>query len=393
MACSAVTRLQYATALRTARATHANAATWAAAELRRRAASLLTALDSFLQPTAWTDVRSACARFDANDTSGCASSLWESVNGRLDLLRADSHALSAVDDITQLFSGREAFLDALQHNVTGIRTLASNANGRHELCVARFSAASAFLSALADVSALTRDKYGVVPPTVLSGCGLHRADAAALAEEAVQAHDDAVTSVSPSKAVTDLHSALPVLGVRPFVEYACAELLKNAFKATVDRYGAAGVDDAPPVHVRLSCDSRFACISIADGGGGVPSSLARRQLALESNWRAHESGQHEVASAGDGGSDQPGTFAGAISVFPYFSSTTRAITPPTYTYSRDFGPAYSGKGLGLVRSRLYAQYHGGSLTLLSQPGLGTTALLALERSGTAGGDFVEWPLR
>lgn len=402
MACSAVTRLQYASALRTAHTTHANAAVWAASELRRRAASVATALDSFLKPTDWGDVRSSCARFGAPDTGGCASALWESVNGRLDLLRAESRTSASSDDLVNFFWEKESFLDALQYNVTGIRTLASNANGQHELRVARFSAVSAFLSALTDVSALTRDKYGVVPPTVLSGCGLDSADAASLAE-AVQA-DGNVAELSSSSstlpgaatAAGGLRSALPVLGVRPFVEYACAELLKNAFKATVDRFGAAGVDDAPPVHVRLSCASSFACISIADAGGGVPASLARRQLALERHWHAQGGGRHGAggASAGDGDSSYvAGTFAGAISVFPYFSSTTQSIAPPTYTYSRDFGPAYSGKGLGLVRSRLYAQYHGGSLTLLSQPGLGTTALLALERSGTAGGDFVEWPLR
>lgn len=372
MACSSLTRLQYAAALRMSQRTSANA-TWASGELRRRSASLSTALDAHLPSHIWQDVRSACARFNDQDSVRNSASLWDTVNDQIDLLRAGPQQGSAAGGVAEVFRGKEALLDAIQYNVTGIRTLAANSQGRPELEVQRFSLAAAFLSALSDVCALTRDKYGVVPPTVLSGCGVENIDAVGAA---------AVTEVAAQTPASALHAALPMLGVRAFAEYTCAELLKNAYKATVDRYGAAGVDDAPPVHVRLSRDSRYACISIADSGGGVPSSLARRQRVIK-----RSCGESD-ADNGDGGS----AYAGAISTFPYFSSTTRAITPPTYTYSRDFGPAYSGKGLGLVRSRLYAQYHGGSLTLLSQPGLGTTALLALERSGSAGSDFVEWPL-
>lgn len=39
----------------------------------------------------------------------------------------------------------------------------------------------------------------------------------------------------------------------------------------------------------------------------------------------------------------------------------------------------SGYGVGLPLSRLYAQYLGGSLNLMSMPGEGTTAFLHLKR--------------
>ena len=45
-----------------------------------------------------------------------------------------------------------------------------------------------------------------------------------------------------------------------------------------------------------------------------------------------------------------------------------------------FSPCNSGYGVGLPLSRLYAQYLGGSLNLMSMPGEGTTAFLHLKRS-------------
>jgi signal transduction histidine kinase len=84
---------------------------------------------------------------------------------------------------------------------------------------------------------------------------------------------------------------------------------------------------------------------------------------------------------------------GAITQFSFFNTTAHVgAGEPTYQYSRDFGVPFAGKGLGLVRTRLYARYHGGSLALFSQPGYGTTALLALEKSGAVSSDFTEHPL-
>lgn len=153
---------------------------------------------------------------------------------------------------------------------------------------------------------------------------------------------------------------LPPLVAPPLVAYAVAELAKNAFAAHVGRYGATGVDDAPPVRVRLGGDREWASVQVSDAGGGLR------------------------------GVPPPCVLTPP---FPYFASTAAAPAgEPNYTYSREFGARFSGLGLGLARAALHARLHGGGLALLSQAGAGTDALLTLRRHGDGGAvDFVPVP--
>ena len=73
------------------------------------------------------------------------------------------------------------------------------------------------------------------------------------------------------------------------------------------------------------------------------------------------------------------------SVFDYFPSTVER-PDITYTYSGGFGVPFSGEGVGLPLSRLYARFFGGDLLLTSLPGVGTDAFVYLDATGRLSGD-------
>jgi hypothetical protein len=153
-----------------------------------------------------------------------------------------------------------------------------------------------------------------------------------------------------------------LVGVPELLRFALAELLKNAMRATVERFTAAGADDAPPVRVRLRSDTAFVHLSVEDAGVGL-AGLASLPPAC-------------------GGSS--GGFAFGGGAFPLFLADARA--PPAraevdYKYSREFGAPFSGLGLGLARADVYARLHGGGLSLSTTPEGRTLAQLSLQRDG------------
>ena len=48
-----------------------------------------------------------------------------------------------------------------------------------------------------------------------------------------------------------------------------------------------------------------------------------------------------------------------------------ANAKPTYTYSRDFGVQFSGKGIGLLKTKIYLEMHHGNVELYSPTNLET----------------------
>ena len=124
---------------------------------------------------------------------------------------------------------------------------------------------------------------------------------------------------------------LHCMGVQSYIHFILIELLKNAMKAVLDRsfmdssFDAQEMGAVKVVLQQLPCsDIR---ITVEDKGTGIAAKM------------------HEHAT--------------------HFFSTTHQKAVPTYTYSGDFGAPFSGLGVGLPLSRLYANLHGGSLTLSS----------------------------
>jgi signal transduction histidine kinase len=137
---------------------------------------------------------------------------------------------------------------------------------------------------------------------------------------------------------------VPALIPHHYLRFALLEVAKNAAGAMVKRFGALRIDDAPPIHVVVAADDAHAGVRIADTGGGCP----------------------DVQGA-----------------FRYFRSS--ALRPPArdhdYKYSRDHGVVMSGLGVGLPRTRDFAQMLGGYVDLVSLPGHGATVQVVVNRRG------------
>ncbi|VDP78233.1 unnamed protein product [Echinostoma caproni] len=57
------------------------------------------------------------------------------------------------------------------------------------------------------------------------------------------------------------------------LEYILIELLKNAFRATVESRGSRGASNLPPIHITLASDEIDFWIRISDHAGGIPQEL------------------------------------------------------------------------------------------------------------------------
>jgi len=124
--------------------------------------------------------------------------------------------------------------------------------------------------------------------------------------------------------------------VPSYLLYIVMELLKNSARATIDN---ADSDAAlSPIDITISANAKEVAIRIQDSAGGIPVEVAHR-------------------------------------VWSYMYSTAESRSDSWESR----GTPLAGYGVGLPLSRLYARYLGGSLDLVSMPGLGTAAYLHLRR--------------
>ncbi|KAG0706400.1 P-loop containing nucleoside triphosphate hydrolase protein [Suillus ampliporus] len=164
------------------------------------------------------------------------------------------------------------------------------------------------------------------------------------------------------------------------LEYILTEMLKNAFRATVEHHhklhGLASSCPLPSVQVTISPPTpphQFLSIRIRDQGGGVsPSNMARifSYAFTTAGYADDQNGdggpyaaQHIGGSAaiGSGSAGEGGNLFGEI--------TEKGIQAGLGTIA--------GLGYGLPLSRLYARYFGGSLDLFSLDGWGSDVFIKL----------------
>ncbi|KAJ7596565.1 atypical/PDHK/BCKDK protein kinase [Mycena floridula] len=177
------------------------------------------------------------------------------------------------------------------------------------------------------------------------------------------------------------------------LEYILTELLKNSFRATVEHHHRQRKrGPLPPVLVTLSPpspqrasspDGNFFSIRIRDAGGGVSATNMARifSYAFTTAGRGAENhgapedeteggpyaAQQVGGSAGMAGSEDGGLFA---------EITGKGLQTGLGTIA--------GLGYGLPMSRLYAQFFGGSLDLMSLEGWGSDVFLKLRCLDKAG---------
>ncbi|KAF9239615.1 branched-chain alpha-ketoacid dehydrogenase [Melanogaster broomeanus] len=188
--------------------------------------------------------------------------------------------------------------------------------------------------------------------------------------------------------IIDGHQDATFAYVPVHLEYILTEILKNAFRATVEHhykvYGTVSTRPVAPVTVTISPppspSSPFLSIRIRDQGGGVsPSNMVRIfSYAFTTAGRPDSDGsdggpyaaQHVGGSAAVGG----GTSAGEGNLFGEI--TGKGVQAGLGTIA--------GLGYGLPMSRLYAKYFGGSLDVFSLDGWGSDVYVKLRSVDQAG---------
>jgi len=132
-----------------------------------------------------------------------------------------------------------------------------------------------------------------------------------------------------------------------YLRYIMVELIKNSFKATVERSTDDANLRARPVRILVSSDSMHCGIRVSDQAGGIPFDVGKRIWSYLYG-AAGAAGSVKLARGGENNSDG-----------------VPIATP------------LAGWGVGLPISRLHARYLGGTLILCSYPGMGTDVSLFL----------------
>ncbi|GAA6029655.1 hypothetical protein JCM8097_000987 [Rhodosporidiobolus ruineniae] len=196
--------------------------------------------------------------------------------------------------------------------------------------------------------------------------------------------------VSPSYRIEGVSPDMVVGSVGSHLEYIATELLKNAFRATVEHnvpkkekedpdvfrfedlpHAHMMKSDFPEVLITIGAVPGAMTIRIRDRGGGIPPEHARNvfSYAFTSVPSLPDPDSDPDSPAFDmyGGANNAGYYGGAGGGPEAGESalTTRAGT-------------IAGLGYGLPLSRIYASYFGGSLDLVSMYGWGTDVYLVLK---------------
>lgn len=120
-----------------------------------------------------------------------------------------------------------------------------------------------------------------------------------------------------------------------YLIYIVEELLMNSICASLTRSRAENTKPHP-ISITVCADTHHVGIQVSDKGGGIPFELSQK-------------------------------------IWSYmFSSTSEDLQSKYQT-------GFSGRGMGLPLCRLYTQYMGGTLNLMSMPGIGTDVYLFFER--------------
>ena len=126
-------------------------------------------------------------------------------------------------------------------------------------------------------------------------------------------------------------------GVKPYIHFSFVEIIKNNIQAVIDQYGELEIDnldDAPIVIDIVYTNQNDSIVDIYFHDLGV------------------------------------GVLNDDLNPFDALSTSREVVNAePTYTYSRDFGVQFSGKGIGLLKTKMYLEMHHGNIELYSPTNL------------------------
>ncbi|CAE8696961.1 unnamed protein product [Polarella glacialis] len=143
------------------------------------------------------------------------------------------------------------------------------------------------------------------------------------------------------------------------LHYMLLEVFKNACRAVVEQHAVSGFDDQlPSVNCHIVHGYEDVTIRICDEGGGID--RARMRDIWKFMYSTYKKSPWSSSRTSPGSGD----------------SASNPLQRP------HGGGVLAGYGVGLSLSRLYAQYFGGDLRILSLDGYGTDVYLHLNRLGT-----------
>ncbi|KAJ6547236.1 atypical/PDHK/BCKDK protein kinase [Mycena capillaripes] len=203
-----------------------------------------------------------------------------------------------------------------------------------------------------------------------------------MCESYVAELSSATLGASPS-IIIDGHPDATFAYVPVHLEYILTEILKNSFRATVEFHKARML---PPVRITLcppmpgstgATKSSFFSIRIRDEGGGVsPSNMAR---IFSYAFTTAKSDEHDLDG---GGGPYAAQHVGGLANIG--GGDTNLFSEMTSKGLQTGLGSIAGLGYGLPMSKLYAQYFGGSLDLMSLEGWGSDVFLKLRCLNEAG---------
>ncbi|KAJ1957930.1 hypothetical protein EC988_000583, partial [Linderina pennispora] len=131
-------------------------------------------------------------------------------------------------------------------------------------------------------------------------------------------------------------------------EYITCELLKNAFRATVEFSRQSHRLAHPPIQITITKGEGYVGVRIRDQGGGIAKDNMRN--VFEYSWSTMQDDE---------------------------TSTAGMSLQTNLAMQQGIGGPIAGLGFGLPMARLYAGYFGGSLDIVSMEGYGCDVFLKL----------------
>eukprot|EP00929_Paragymnodinium_shiwhaense_P039455 TRINITY_DN20709_c0_g1_i2.p1 TRINITY_DN20709_c0_g1~~TRINITY_DN20709_c0_g1_i2.p1 ORF type:complete len:426 (+),score=87.19 TRINITY_DN20709_c0_g1_i2:65-1342(+) len=172
------------------------------------------------------------------------------------------------------------------------------------------------------------------------------------AVEHVQKHLAEARGVPINLAVAQEDIEFPFISTYLF--WIVVELLKNSVQAVWrERQTDGATDEEKDVHVTVCADSGRIGLRISDKGGGIPFDVSHRI------WEFMFTSKPQITLS------HPGDLA--------------SVTEEASVASGPLSGALAGPGMGLPNCKLYVQYLGGTIDLMSMPSVGTDVYIFFER--------------
>lgn len=173
------------------------------------------------------------------------------------------------------------------------------------------------------------------------------------------------------------HRDATYVGVPVHLEYVLTELLKNSYRASVERQEKLGEDHVRPVKVTIAKSKRHISMRIRDRGGGIHPKDLDRVFSYAFTTAGKEPGGSDQSDSGDEGG--PYAAQAGVSMPGGGDASIDGLTSISAAGLQSGLGTLAGLGYGLPMARIYATYfgQGAELGVVSLWGEGCDTFLKL----------------